>query len=84
MEAKQLLQKINLEQNSGFFSGRRDCIMRVNFHIQSEYRKIRTRKNLYLDTFHAVQVREISNHRLVYREVVKALDLSLNWISMRK
>ena len=44
MEAKQLLQKINLEQNSGFFSGRRDCVMRVNLHIQSEYRKIRTRK----------------------------------------
>ena len=30
------------------------CEISVNLHIQSEYRKIRTRKTPYLDTFHAV------------------------------
>ena len=34
--------------------GRNTEIYRVNLRIQSEYRKIRTRKTPYLDTFHAV------------------------------
>ena len=31
------------------------CVKRVNLRIQSEYRKIGSEKNPYMDTFHAVQ-----------------------------
>ena len=35
-------------------------------YIQCEYRKIRTRKTPYLDTFHAVSVFSKSTHALIY------------------